>query len=263
MPAKIFRKVNSGLKLAEAKLYLFFFLLPQWYFFRFQSKKAVDLYSLTASLKEGDAVSNPLEHQEEVLRDFLLGGPNSNFLEIGIGTYPHVDRVKLMLENGISYNACDFAPVCQKHLSILTSENVDTSKLKFFSNSVGTYAWTLMELLKSGKSYDIIYLDGHHTFYIDLPAFFLADQLLKPEGLLLVDDMRWTLSFMRWKMYSSFEDWHFYHKIYKFDDFSADQQQIPHIGMVVEDIMIKRLGYLKQIELMTSDWIALRKPKSV
>ena len=42
--------------------------------------------------------------------------------------------------------------------------------------------------------FDFCYIDGAHTWEADGCAFFLADKLLKPGGMLLFDDMAWTIA---------------------------------------------------------------------
>src|SRR4029078_12111045 len=97
--------------------------------------------------------------------------------------------------------ACDFAAVCDHHRAEFQAAGVDLSKVRFLSNRVGTYAWPLTELVRTGEQFDVIYLDGHHTFYVDLPALLLADLLLKPGGFMLLDDIVWTLNFMKRQLY--------------------------------------------------------------
>ena len=61
-----------------------------------------------------------------------------------------------------------------------------------------TYAWNLSELLfemrNDGKNglFDVVYLDGAHTFIHDGLACCLLKELLKPKGYLLFDDMFWA-----------------------------------------------------------------------
>ena len=66
-----------------------------------------------------------------------------------------------------------------------------------FANS--SYNWELMKLVDKNTVdgicqpiFDFCYIDGAHNFEIDTCAFYLVDKLLKPNGLLLFDDLNWT-----------------------------------------------------------------------
>jgi predicted O-methyltransferase YrrM len=64
-----------------------------------------------------------------------------------------------------------------------------------------SYLWELGQLLKEHGSsgspnppYDFVFMDGAHTWDIDGFAFYLVDQLLRPGGWILFDDVHWTLA---------------------------------------------------------------------
>ena len=59
-----------------------------------------------------------------------------------------------------------------------------------------SYNWALMEVLTASDGapvFDYIFIDGAHTWVHDALAFFLADRLLKPGGVLDFDDYTWTI----------------------------------------------------------------------
>jgi predicted O-methyltransferase YrrM len=198
---------------------------------------------------------------ETHLRSIVTGTPGQSFLEIGIGWTPRVARMKDFQDSGIRYTACDFAAVCDHHGTEFQAAGVDLSKVRFLPNRVGTYAWPLTELVRTGEQFDVIYLDGHHTFYVDLPALLLADLLLKPGGYMLLDDIVWTLNFMKRQLYHVRNEWGFYRKMYDFAGYEPEQEAIPHIKLMAEAILIGRLGYQKLNENSTPFWWALRKPE--
>ena len=200
------------------------------------------------------------EIQENNLRTILAGTPGQAFLEVGIGSSPRIQRLKSMLANNVTYAGCDFSSVCERHKKILQQERINTGKMRFLSNRLGTYAWTLMELLRSGDQFDVIYLDGHHTFYVDLPAVMLCHFLLKPGGYFLLDDILWTLNFMKRQLYNIPGEWFFYRKVYDFASYEDEQQSMPHIKMMAEATLIERLGYQKIEQYSTPGWWTLRKP---
>ncbi len=197
--------------------------------------------------------------KESNLRRILAGMPEGKFLEVGIGEFPHFERLKLINEHSISYTACDLASVCKSHQRELSIKGVPQTNFRFAWNSTGTYAWTMFEMLEKGEQFDVIYIDGHHTFYVDLPAMLLADRLLKPGGYLLLDDITWTLSFLRTHMTQSLSQWYFYRTMYNFSEYTRDQQSLPHIKMIAERLLIEPGGYRKDDALSLPHWWALRK----
>ena len=57
-----------------------------------------------------------------------------------------------------------------------------------------SYTWRLMKFLEEDPTprFDLCYLDGAHSWFVDGFAFFLVDKLLKPGGWIIFDDMNWT-----------------------------------------------------------------------
>lgn len=69
--------------------------------------------------------------------------------------------------------------------------------IEYFSNSRrlwDSYNWSLLAILQRVREpiYDYVYLDGAHTYLHDGLAFFLLDRLLKPGGLMHLDDYNWS-----------------------------------------------------------------------
>ena len=57
-----------------------------------------------------------------------------------------------------------------------------------------SYLWRLMKMLEEDGSprFDLCYIDGAHDWATDGFAFFLVDKMLKPGGIIILDDMDWT-----------------------------------------------------------------------
>jgi len=218
-------------------------------------------YRLKKEIKDGpDSANEERINQENIIRKMLSQNKVQAFLEIGIGSFPHIERLKFMSEHGISYTGCDFQLVCDNHENIIEKQaDFKPDKIRFLPNQVGTYAWNLFELLKKNEQFDVIYLDGHHTFYVDFPALMLAHYLLKEDGYLIIDDISWTLRFMKNQLMNSFSGWLFYRKIYNFSDYERAQQDIPHMDMMTRTILIGKEKYLKIEECSTSSWWVLKK----
>jgi predicted O-methyltransferase YrrM len=57
-----------------------------------------------------------------------------------------------------------------------------------------SYTWRLMKLLEQIPipQFDLCYIDGAHSWFVDALAFFLVDRLLRPGGWIIFDDLDWT-----------------------------------------------------------------------
>lgn len=236
--------------------------LPAWLVFSLSHRgyrRFGQSLGLAGGLSRLDAAAIVARH-EEILRSFVVGRPDLRFLEIGIGAEPIIGRMKLLRESGTIYTGVDFDSVCRDHLGTLVRAGFPVEGVEYIGNRTGTYAWTLFDLMRSGRRFDVVYLDGHHTFYVDLPAFVLADRLLEPGGWLLVDDIRWTLAALRQTLTRQFSAWRFYHRQYDWSVYTGEQRSIPHVGLIAEALLIRELGYGLDETRSTPYWWALRKP---
>jgi SAM-dependent methyltransferase len=207
-----------------------------------------------------EEVDRHLGLHEENLRELLIARPGLRFLEIGIGPTPNIDRLRLLLAHGVKYTGVDFESVCDFHAREIRRAGLSSDQLEFLPNTTGTYAWTLFEMLGQGRRFDIVYLDGHHTFYVDIPAFFMGDRLLEPGGMFLVDDIRWSLGAFQVSLLSYFSVWRFYHTMYDFSAYSSEQQSLPHVGLIAQRILVEEFGYGVDRAHSTRYWWALDKP---
>ena len=57
-----------------------------------------------------------------------------------------------------------------------------------------SYTWFLMEALEKGLTFDFCFLDGAHTWEVDGFAFVLVERLLEPGGMIIFDDLDWTIA---------------------------------------------------------------------
>lgn len=57
-----------------------------------------------------------------------------------------------------------------------------------------SYTWRLMRMLEEDPTprFDLCYIDGAHSWFVDGFAFFLVDRLLRPGGWIVFDDLDWT-----------------------------------------------------------------------
>ena len=196
---------RAGLRILLNRLprYTYF---PLWCLYKIRNVKGVRPQTFLSETQDPDSA---LAAKERFLQEILSQATGKAFLEIGIGEYPNIRRIQNMNAHLIRYTACDFKSVCDNHKKELELRKIDTTRIRFAPNAGGTYSWTLFEMLRHHESFDIIYLDGHHTFYIDFPAFALSHFLLKPGGYLLVDDILWTLNFLAHRVIEWVEYDHF------------------------------------------------------
>jgi len=223
----------------------------QWYRFRFRLRRSAKTQ-----------LQGPFVDPEQFVRALLAQEQSRSFLEVGIGSSANLGRLRVMAAHDVRYTGCDFEPVCDLHQQQIEQHpELVTAKIRFLRNSAaGTYSWTLFELLRAGETFDVIYLDGHHTFYVDSPALMLAHFLLKPGGIFLLDDVTWTLNLLKHVLTRSFAEWRFYRGAYDFSQYDDRQQALPHVGMLAQTILLDRLGYSKLEKYSTPHWWALRKP---
>lgn len=57
-----------------------------------------------------------------------------------------------------------------------------------------SYTWRMMKILEADSTprFDLCFLDGAHSWFVDGFAFFLVDKLLKPGGWIIFDDLDWV-----------------------------------------------------------------------
>ncbi|MBE0568691.1 MAG: class I SAM-dependent methyltransferase [Deltaproteobacteria bacterium] len=101
-----------------------------------------------------------------------------------------------------------------------------------------SYTWELAKLLKNstGPVFDFCYLDGGHTWDCTGYGFFLIDLLLKPGGIIIFDDMDWTINTSPFYKKSLQEGKDPYMK------YSDDEKNTPAVRMVFENLIPPR-GY--------------------
>lgn len=63
-----------------------------------------------------------------------------------------------------------------------------------------SYNWALAKLIKEAGEpiYDLVFLDGAHTYLHDALAFYQCDLLLKEGGILILDDYEWCYAISRY-----------------------------------------------------------------
>jgi predicted O-methyltransferase YrrM len=144
------------------------------------------------------------------------------------------------------------------HLSRIKEEGLPIEHLTYMGNDVGTYLYNLIRLKRYGKKYDLIYLDGHHTLYVDFAAAMACLPLLKPGGYFALDDVTWTLA----KKEESLKTNEFYSMLYDFSQYTEEEKQEPHIGLIIQEYLEPFFGLQRADEFSLPYWIVLRAPSN-
>lgn len=112
-----------------------------------------------------------------------------------------------------------------------------------------TFSITLMKFLEDGlkSSFDFCYQDGGHTWDGTGFTFFLVDQLLKPGGWIIFDDLDWS------RVGSEHT-----HNRKIFDGYDEEEMQMKPVRKVWE-LLVPALGYINRRETEWG-WGIARKP---
>jgi len=115
------------------------------------------------------------------------------------------------------------------------------------------YAWDLSDIIqKQERKFDFCYIDGGHTFESTALAFILTDILLEPGGILVFDDIRWTVE----KSIKNYGSKILSISIYR--NSTPKQKIIPQVKMVC-DVIVSNYRYKLIDEPEHIDWRVYQK----
>lgn len=124
--------------------------------------------------------------------------------------------------------------------------------IAFLGNPSGTGLFNLIRLARNREAFDIIYLDGSHSIYVDLAAAIAAVRLLQPG-----DDVRFC--FGRRHLIQTTTQ---YADANEAKQLTKDEANEPHVTIIIRDYLIPLFGFEVERSWSDPDWIALRAPKS-
>ncbi|HEY2675413.1 MAG TPA: class I SAM-dependent methyltransferase [Steroidobacteraceae bacterium] len=77
----------------------------------------------------------------------------------------------------------------------LSLVKIDPSQVEIYFEPT-SYTWRMMKFLEDGRAgtFDFVFIDGAHSWFVDGLAFCLADRLLRPGGWILFDDLNWNFN---------------------------------------------------------------------
>ena len=79
--------------------------------------------------------------------------------------------------------------------------------------------------------FDIVYIDGAHTYLHDALAFFLCDRLLKVGGIMFFDDYEWFYGKSR------------YMRDVRKDYMTEEQEKTKQIRMIIDHLVKRSIAY--------------------
>ncbi|RXJ84394.1 O-methyltransferase [Arcobacter cloacae] len=147
----------------------------------------------------GDTPHMTLSQANEITK-FIEKNNLLNILELGfahgVSTTYMANKLKQMNKGG-SITCIDLEHSKDRvpRIETLLNEIDELDRVKIYFEPT-SYLWRLMKFLEedSNPKFDLCYLDGAHSWFVDGFAFFLVDKLLKPGGWIIFDDMNWTYS---------------------------------------------------------------------
>ena len=159
-------------------------------------------------IKHKKAASTTLEVQR--LHNLVSFYKARNVLELG----GHFGRGTFAMGSALEREGTSITSIegCPKTIEV-AKVYLNEGELLNYTILEGAFASVLKHLAKTNKSYDLIYIDGHHTAEALLDLIPICHSLLNEKGVIAVDDIFWNYavhkawrkSIQRTKPWASFE----------------------------------------------------------
>lgn len=153
------------------------------------------------SLAEYKNISVPCKEFVELVEKKKHENRAITVAEVGVGAGATAVAVCKRLQKEDTYFCFDYEDIVEDLLHDLNEIPEICCTLMGEGNTYRTYDsynWNLCKLLfqmrnnNLGGIFDVVYLDGAHTFFHDATACCLLKELLKPNGYIVFDDVLWT-----------------------------------------------------------------------
>lgn len=191
------------------------------------------------------------------LVQMLRQHPGCRFLEIGVGPTFRQERFKTINELDIRYVGLAFEHVCAQRRADLAAAGISDRNITFLGNASGTDLFNLIRLGRNQETFDIVYLGGSHSNYVDLAAAIAAVRLLKPGAVFLFDDVRFCFG-KRHLIQATAQ----YADANQAKQLSEEEASEAHVTIIVRDYLILLFSFEVERSWSDPDWIALRAPRS-
>lgn len=129
------------------------------------------------------------EPAADFLRDLIIRERSRRTLEVGLGVgLSSLAILEGLLTNGgdVHHTTIDYAQDRRDFAGVQTLADAGIDALTTFIAKPSSIA--LANLVESGERFDVAFIDGGHHFDAVLVDLFFALQLVKPEGLIVLDD---------------------------------------------------------------------------
>lgn len=122
-------------------------------------------------------------------------GRSPRYAEIGVGIGATALEVCRLLGNKGEVHLFDFhGKLSELHKDLVAAGFTNVTPHPNKRLHWDSYVWSLVRCLEEHgeECFDYVYLDGAHTIFHDLPAYFISKKLLRPGGILDFDDYDWS-----------------------------------------------------------------------
>lgn len=194
------------------------------------------------------------EHQAVLLNELITANDSKNILEIGF-----------FQGKSSSYFAAILEDLGRGHLTTIDRKSAKGHEPNIFSllETTGlshrvtplfayrSYTWELQKLIADPNrpTFDFCYFDGGHTWDNTGFGVLLVDMLLEPGGLLLLDDIHWSIA----------QSPYFMKNTSRSAEFSDDEKEAKPVHLVW-DTILPHLGYQHERIFEDQGWALARKP---
>lgn len=134
----------------------------------------------------------------ELIEELKKKGRKLIVAEIGVGWGATAVEIIKLLTKEDEYYFFDFDDSVEELYNDLSKINENEVKLRAYGNSrryLDSYAWNLAKLLgdkEHSTEFDLVYLDGAHTFIHDGITVCILKEMISESGYLVLDDVNWS-----------------------------------------------------------------------
>jgi hypothetical protein len=181
----------------------------------------------------------------QIIQELPMQG---HFLEVGVlgANFPRLQALKA---KNIHFWGLDTQGTCDNIWRSLPEEY--RPNITLIGNEKQDYNWSLLMLIKAFEErarhvdqFDVVYLDGHHTLFVDGLAMFLCSLLVKTGGYLLMDDYGWSLNQQEDLIKSN----SYYREQYNFENYTEEQRACSHLTLIMNHLLPIAGKYIPIIE---------------
>lgn len=159
-----------------------------------------------SKIKMAKSLNTPCKEFTSIVKKLKSSDPQKSITiaEIGIGYGATALQILQLLGENDTYYCFDFEDLMQDFVSDLQTKDFGVKcRVVPMGNSHYTgdsYNWNLSNLIfdmrerQEAGMFDAVYLDGAHTLLHDGLAVCLLKELLRDDGILILDDVYWTVA---------------------------------------------------------------------